>query len=609
MAQGEPPIQYIHMAGIVLHVTPFNPPENRLNTGPAWETWLEEFEEEMQLQKVQEADKVTCLRRYGGKEIRNKIKYLPDPPVIEDEESAYQKEVRKLNLHYKPKQNKMHSVYVFNKTTRIPGETIASFTARLREKAEHCDFGENADARILERIIQTMDDKQIVTKAIQRNWNLETLIQEVSQKEDLNKEVDNMRNEFKVAKISDGVSVKPKRRYPQLMKKPINPSSRLQCSRCGGQIHNRDKCPASGKQCFKCSKWNHFQKVCKTQKPSDKPTAYRGRKMVKKTELEDSSESDNGDFIKTVHVHRIKQEHVGETIEVRINDITCECEPDSGAATNVMDEHQFKHLSRRSDTTLKPSKEKLKTIQSELIVLGECPVTIQNSISKFIVIKGHLGCKPLIGRKTLEDLGMMEIREDGSLKEENDLKIKVVKEDKTDVQKILDEYKDVFTGIGHAKDPKSGAPIEVKLEMETDVNPVAQKPRHVAFHLLDPLKEFLEQGEEEGIYEKVPEGEAITWCSPLVVQPKPKYTSVRGKLEPHMIRASIDMRIPNQGMKRSRCVQAPIIEDFTYHLRDCSIYSKLDLRSGYHQLSIDEECCIQCMWLPIGRVLTMATTW
>ena len=67
-----------------------------------------------------------------------------------------------------------------------------------------------------------------------------------------------------------------------------------------------------------------------------------------------------------------------------------------------------------------------------------------------------------------------------------------------------------------------------------------------------------------------------------------------------MIRASIDMRIPNQSMKCSRCVQAPRMEDFEYHLHDCTIFSKLDLRQGYHQLTLDPET---------RKIATFSTPW
>ena len=61
------------------------------------------------------------------------------------------------------------------------------------------------------------------------------------------------------------------------------------------------------------------------------------------------------------------------------------------------------------------------------------------------------------------------------------------------------------------------------------------------------------------------------------------------KLEPSMIRASVDLRVPNQYMERSRIAQAPVLENFTHKFHDCSIWTKLDLRQGYHQLMLHPE--------------------
>ena len=78
---------------------------------------------------------------------------------------------------------------------------------------------------------------------------------------------------------------------------------------------------------------------------------------------------------------------------------------------------------------------------------------------------------------------------------------------------------------------------------------LAQRPRLVAYHLQQPLNKWLGQCVEEEIFEEVPEGEGLTWCSPLVVQTKPKFNNVdKEKLEPHMIRVSVDLRVPDQFM-------------------------------------------------------------
>ena len=115
------------------------------------------------------------------------------------------------------------------------------------------------------------------------------------------------------------------------------------------------------------------------------------------------------------------------------------------------------------------------------------------------------------------------------------------------IEAVLSEYSDMFQGIGCFQEISTGKTIEVKLEMEPDAEPVAQKPRPVPYHLQKPpLKYWLDQGVMEGIFVKASDGEAITWCSPPVVQPKPKFADVKNEeLESHMVRASINMRIPN----------------------------------------------------------------
>ena len=126
--------------------------------------------------------------------------------------------------------------------------------------------------------------------------------------------------------------------------------------------------------------------------------------------------------------------------------------------------------------------------------------------------------------------------------------------------------------------------------MKPEAVPVTQKLRQVTYFLQEPLKKWLEQGVNEDIFEKVPDDEPVTWCSPIVVQTKPKFAgTLSDKLEPHMIRASVDLRVPNKYMERSRISQAPIVEDFIHKFHDCTIWTKLDLGQGYHQLVLHLE--------------------
>ena len=138
--------------------------------------------------------------------------------------------------------------------------------------------------------------------------------------------------------------------------------------------------------------------------------------------------------------------------------------------------------------------------------------------------------------------------------------IKSVKQDKDlepEINKITDQYSVIFKGIGKIRDIKNGKEFYAKFSMRQEAVPVAQRPRPVACYLQEPLKKCVEE-----IFKEVPESEAVTRCSPLVVQPKPKFNTVdKEKPEPHMIRASVDLRVPNQFMERNRTTQGPIVED------------------------------------------------
>jgi len=303
---------------------------------------------------------------------------------------------------------------------------------------------------------------------------------------------------------------------------------------------------------------------------------------------------------KAKKVKRISEAEWSTAVKVEIREVPAMVDPDTGAFANVMDEHQFKALKRhtKEKIMLEEPTIQLKTINSNLKTIGEFRATIRNkhkgTKTRISVIEGRMDSLPLLCQKTATELGFVKMSKEGNLNGTNELKIKEII-----TQKPEEEVPECFEGIGQIRDVQNDRDIEVHLDIDREVQPVAQKPRHVAYHLVEPLKKWLEFGVKENIFEKVPEGEAITWCSPLVVQPKPKFIG-REILEPEQIRASIDLRVVNKAMSRNRIVQAPLVEDFAHAFNDCKVFSKLDLKQGYHQLTLDEES---------RRVVTFSTPW
>ena len=152
-----------------------------------------------------------------------------------------------------------------------------------------------------------------------------------------------------------------------------------------------------------------------------------------------------------------------KTVEIQVNDVKMRAEPDSGADVNIMDKYQFKALQHRTNQNiqLQESHVKLRTLASDLPVKGQFTATIRNNTrgqdAQFVVINKKINSPPLLCKNTLEQLGMLEIRADGSLKEENEKRIKTVtrsdKEKK--ITDIFDEYKNVFQGVGKIKGMKA----------------------------------------------------------------------------------------------------------------------------------------------------------
>ena len=61
------------------------------------------------------------------------------------------------------------------------------------------------------------------------------------------------------------------------------------------------------------------------------------------------------------------------------------------------------------------------------------------------------------------------------------------------------------------------------------------------YYLQGALRKWVDQGITGDSFEKVADNEAITWCSPVVVQLFPKVAGTpAGKLKAYMIWASVD---------------------------------------------------------------------
>lgn len=118
--------------------------------------------------------------------------------------------------------------------------------------------------------------------------------------------------------------------------------------------------------------------------------------------------------------------------------------------------------------------------------------------------------------------------------------------------------------------------IKIKLIIDNDVVPKQKTYNCIPRAQEERVVEILKAMEKEGIIEKV-EGYS-KWISPLIVVPKGI----------NDIRCCVDMREPNLAIKRV-IFPIPTLEFILSKLRNCALFSKIDIKSAYHHVELDEE--------------------
>ena len=180
----------------------------------------------------------------------------------------------------------------------------------------------------------------------------------------------------------------------------------------------------------------------------------------------------------------------------------------------------------------------------------------------FIVVKTG---RCLLGYSTATDLGILRV---GLAETLGTGACNTI--DSTFVGQLKAKYPNVFLGIGKLKG------YQLKLHIDPSVTPVAQKMRRVPFSLKDKVTAKVNELLEKDIIEKV-EG-PTTWVSPVVIAPKASGD----------IRLCVDMRRANQAIIRER-LPVPTVDEVLESLNGSTVFSKVDLRWGFHQIELDAD--------------------
>ena len=148
--------------------------------------------------------------------------------------------------------------------------------------------------------------------------------------------------------------------------------------------------------------------------------------------------------------------------------------------------------------------------------------------------------------------------------------------------KILNEYADIFDGLG-----RMGG--QLHLRVDETVSPTVMSPRCLPIAVKGKVKEELAHLENAGVLKKVEE--PTDWVSSMLVTAKSN-----GR-----VRICIDPKQLNQALRRSH-YPLPVIEDILPDLAKARVFSKADLKDGFLQIELDEKSSLLTTFqTPWGR--------
>ena len=357
--------------------------------------------------------------------------------------------------------------------------------------------------------------------------------------------------------------------------RPKQPTGNNTCRNCGGPYphkNGRQSCPAHGQQCDYCHKLHHFASLCLSKANAAKPnyntnTARGGKKFnrrsprvnqVNTASIADGDSSPDDELICSI-LNKQRQRSPYTTIDICGTPI--ETMVDSGASVNIMDAKTYRSIPNAAPR--KPTTIRIYPYgtNQELPLLGD-----------IVKSKRHARETTFLRCKSRQDAST-ELRH--SSRTRTNQADPINHHHCAHNYKDLDEwdfnqdYPELFTGIGKL------ASQQVERHIDKTLQPVAQRQRHIPFHLKQQVVKALLDLKSKDVIEKV-EG-PTPWVFPIVPVPEPH--------SPEQVRVCVDMRIPNTAVKRERHV-TPTLDNIIADVNGSTVFSKLDLNQGYHQLEL-----------------------
>ena len=514
-----------------------------------------------------------------GREIYRTLPDLPPETVtLEDGTEEWRRTTAQLKDAFRaycnPRKNLTLERHKFLKRDQGEAESIDQYVTALRTLASTCEFGDLKDSLIKDKIVCGVKSQALRGRLLREAvLDLQRAI-DISRASELSKE--QMKTLSADPKKIDHLGKnkrqqKQRGKQPQQQSKPSNDrtpqSQKKPCGNCG-RNHEPRSCPAYGKACRSCGKLGHFSKLCRSSRKPVHDLCY------------ESDESAGLDEI-TIDSLTSNSEH---SIALSINNTDVTVKLDTGAEANILTLDDFRRAvpKKQRKRALRTSKAKLTAFGGHNIpTMGTCKLecsrkNIRRVIEFHVVENGRsiLGCEDCKAFN-LVSFNLDEVASEHKSQEKNGL---------ADLSndEILEKYATCFDGLGRISEP-------YHIKLDENASPVIHPPRKIPAALRDKVQHELQQMESQGVIKRV--NEPTKWVNSMVVNEKRD-----GRL-----RICMDPRDLNKSIQREH-YQLPTQQEITSRLAGARYFSKLDAKSGFWQMPLDDESSYLTTFnTPFGR--------
>ncbi|XP_014366187.2 uncharacterized protein LOC106717015 [Papilio machaon] len=492
--------------------------------------WKETFENYLAVEiedvKVSDSTKLKILLNNVSSNIYSFLRNIKD----------YTKAIRTLDEIYLKPKNEIHARFILTSTKQKPEETVGDFLRNLQQLSFNCNFKsvtaeEYRNDYVRDAFIAGIHSQKIRQRLLE---NLEISLEEAYNQATSLEMAEKNSNDFKINTSNSAMDLNQVENINLRSNSPnlAATSSRKRCFFCGGNVHQRIKCPAFRATCQICEKKGHFAKVCRS--------SYVSNKLVNNA-IADSNDERLSAILAASPASLRKC-----TVPITINDCKADALIDSGSSTSFINKNfaELLRLKRHpwKETVTLASKKNCSHVD------GYCTATIKlcehTYKQKSLYILEDLCADVIIGHDILQDHSSVEIEFGGPAKA---LKI---------------------CNVMAAAVP----PVSLFSNLSSNIKPVAIKSRKYS----EADNQFIKDEIGKLLKDHVIEPSNSPWRAQVLV--------TGGTT--HRKRLVIDYSLTINRYTELDAYPLPNIESIVSEVAKHNFFSQIDLKSAYHQIPI-----------------------